>query len=394
LSFDKYNYTILYRMKINLLKYFVIGFALLPFVSNGQVTINNSIFPVPGDTLRTVTTLNFTGFDKDLVGGDLAWDFTSVSGGFLSETIYSEPEEGEDSDLFPDADLLDNNTLQEIYYKSFNNKVVEIGRSGIDPVLNLIDLTYENDGEALFRRAPFSFGDAYTDESSFFIKSDASVLPDTLLANIPVTVDSLRLLVETKNEDEVDAWGTVELTSGTYDVLRVKRTSTTNAVIGAKVPFLGWVNIDPEEDIFAGLGDLLDLIGESSTVRYQFFANDNKELIANFAEDTDGNLVSLTYKGDVTTSLSKINRKEENLLTYPNPTYGDVTFQLMNLPHDNYKVVVYNIVGKQLWESDIDYLEGKLRADLSHLRKGTYFYSIINGSGHKITTRRIMIITP
>lgn len=367
---------------------------MLPFVSNGQVTIDNSIFPETGDTLRTVTTLNFSGFDKELVGGNLTWDLTSVSGGFLSETIYVDPSEGEDSDLFPDADLLDNNTLQEIYYKSFNNKIVEIGRSGIDPVLNLIDLTYENDGESLFRRAPMSFGDAYTDESSFFIKSDASVLPDTILDNIPVMVDSMRLLVETSHEDEVDAWGTVELTSGSYEVIRVKRITTTNAVLGAKVPFLGWLNIDPDQDIFAGLGDLLDLIGESSTVSYQFFANDNKEIIANISEDTDGNLVSFTYKGDVATSVSKINLKEENLLTYPNPTYGDVTFQLMNLPHDRYKVVVYNIVGKQLWESDIDYFEGKLRADLSHLRKGTYFYSILNGRGHKVTTRRIMIITP
>jgi hypothetical protein len=381
-------------MKINLRKFFVIGFGLLPFMSFGQTTITNSIFPVPGDTLKTVTTVDLPAFNKEMVGEDLTWDFSGVNGGFLTETIYTEPENGENADMFPGADLLDNSTLQEIYYQSFNNKVIEIGRSGLDPVLNLLDLTYENDGESILRRAPMSFGDAFSDNSSFFIKADASVLPDSLLGGLPVMIDSMRLRVITEHEDEVDAWGTVLLPGGTYDVIRVKRTTTTNAELAAKVGFLGWITVDPTNPLFASLGDLLSLLGESVTVSYQFFANDNKEIIANFNEDPDGNLVSFAYKGDLTTSLGKIDLKEENLLTYPNPTFGEVTFQLMNLPHDNYSVVVYNILGKQLWSSEIDYFEGKLRADLSHLKKGTYFYSIINGSGQKIASRRLMIITP
>ena len=381
-------------MKINLPKFFAVVFALLPLISIGQVTITNSIFPVPGDTLRTVTTPNFTGFDKNQVGADQIWDFSNVDGGFLAETIYTEPENGEASDMFPDADMLDNSTLQEIYYETFNNKVVEIGRSGLDPVLNLIDLTFENDGESVLRRAPMSFGDAFSDESSFFIKADAAILPDSILGSLASSVDSLRLLVETKHEDEVDSWGTLELRNGMYDVIRVKRTTTTNAVLGAKVLFLGWVDVDPDNPLFGPLGELLSLLGESTTISYQFFANDNKEIIASFAEDLEGNVITMTYKGDITTSVDKINLKEENLLTYPNPTYGEVTFQLMNLPHDNYSVEVYNVIGRKLWSSEIDFFQGKLRADLSHLRKGTYFYSILNGHGQKVTTRRLMIITP
>ncbi len=363
-------------------------------MSIGQTTITNSTFPAAGDTLRTVVTFDVPNFDKTMVGDNLSWDFTDVSGGFLNEIIYSEPEEGEDSALFPNADLLDDNSLQEIYYETSNNRIVEIGRSGIDPVLNVIDLTYENDGEALFRRAPMSYEDTFSDESSFFIKSSADVLPDSLLDAVPVMIDSLRLLVETSNEDEVDAWGTVKLPGGSYDVLRVKRTTTTNVVLGAKAQFFGWVTVDPENAWFASLGDLLDLLGESSTDSYLFFADGEKEIVAQFNEDTDGNMTSFTYKGDMTTSIGKINFKEENILTYPNPTYGDVTFKLINLPHDNYKVVVYNIIGKQLWSSEIDFFEGKLSADLSHLRKGTYFYSIMNGAGQKVTTRRLMIMTP
>lgn len=382
-------------MKINLLKYFAIAFMVLPFCISAQVTIDNSIFPVPGDTLRTVTTFNFSGFDKEVVGGNNAWNFTTGGGGVLSENFYSEPEEGMAADLFPDADLLDNSSMQEIYYKSFNNKIVEIGRSGLDPVLNLIDLTFENDGESILRRAPMSFGDAFSNESSFFIKADAAVLPDSILGDLAASVDSLRLLVETGHEDEVDAWGTVSLPNGeTYDVIRIRRVTTTNVVLGAKIIILGWVDVDPNNPLFGSLGEFLSLLGESTNVSYSFFANNNKEIIASFTEDADSNLVSMTYKGDMTTSIAKINLKEEDLLTYPNPTYGNVTFQLINMPHDDYKVVVYNILGKQLWSSEINFLEGKLNADLYHLRKGTYFYSILNGKGQKVTTRRLMIMTP
>ncbi|MEM9547951.1 MAG: T9SS type A sorting domain-containing protein [Bacteroidota bacterium] len=382
-------------MKVTLLKKILVGFMLLPLFANGQTTITNSIFPVPGDTLRTITTFNLPEFDKNLVGGDLYWDLSNTSGGFLSETFYAEAEAGGAFDMFPDADLLDNTTLQEIYYQTTDDKIVEIGRSGLDPVLNLLDLTFENDGEAVFRRAPISFEDTFSDNSSFFIAASGDALPDSLLALIPAQVDSLRLLVETGNEDEVDAWGTVELPGGdTYDVLRIKRTTTTNAVLGVKVPIFGWINVDPSNPLFAVLGDLLDLLGESTADSYIFLADGEKEVIASLNEDTEGNLVSFSYKGDMTTSINKIDRKKEDILTYPNPTFGDVTFQLINLPHDNYQVVVYNIIGKQLWSSDINFIEGKLRADLSHLQKGTYFYSIVNGAGQKVTTRRLMIMTP
>ena len=382
-------------MKITLLKKFLVGFMLLPFVASGQTTVTNSIFPVPGDTLRTVITFNLPEFDKEMVGEDLYWDLSNASGGFLSETFYAEPTMGSASEMFPDADLLDNTTLQEIYYQTTEDNVIEIGRSGLDPVLNLIDLTYQNDGEAVFRTAPISYEDTFADSSSFFIAAPGDVLPDSLLALIPAQIDSLRLLVETKNESEVDAWGTVELPGGdTYDVLRVKRTTTTNAVLGAKVPIFGWINVDPDVPLFAVLGDLLDLLGENVTVSYQFLADGEKEVIALFSEGPEGDLISFSYKGDMTTSINKIDRKKEDILTYPNPTFGDVTFQLINMPHDNYKVVLYNIIGKQLWSSDINFIQGKLRANLSHLQKGTYFYSIVNGAGQKVTTRRLMIMTP
>lgn len=388
------SYKKIYIMKRNLHSIFTFLLLGLPFGLVSQVTITNSIFPVVGDTLQVIASTNSADFDASMVGADQVWDLTSLSGGAVNQTRYVNPSEGDASDMFPDADLLDNTNAQEIYYKSFNNKVIEIGRSGLDPVLNLIDLTFSNEGEAVLRRAPMSFGDVYGDESSFTITSATSAIPDSLFPGISTFADSLRLTVTTDNDDEVDAWGALKLPSGDFDVIRLKRTTTTFSVLEARVAVVGWLTLDESSPFFDLLGDLGGLLGETVTTSYQFYANDNKEVMANVSEDADGNIVGISYKGDMTTSVDPTRLNVEDILTYPNPTYGNVTFNLQNLPQDNYKVVLHNIIGKQLWSEDVNKGTRRLEANLSFLRKGTYLYSIVDGNGHKISTRRLMIITP
>lgn len=361
---------------------------------NAQITVTNSIFPVAGDTLTTIGAADATGFDRELVGADQVWDLTGIPEGITIETFYIDPEEGESADMFPDADLLNKSGNQEIYYRSFNNKIVEIGRSGLDPVLGAINLTFENDGEAVLRRAPMSFGDVYDDASSFSIAAPSSVIPDTILPGVTGIVDSLRLTVETENDDEVDAWGTLMMPERNYDVIRVKRTTTTDAILEVKVPVLGWSTLDASNPLTPLLGDFADLLGASTTTSYQFFTDGEKAILANISYNEEDELTGFQYKADVSTSVGDVYTKPGSVHTYPNPTYGRVSFELQNLPKDNYEILVYNIIGKELWRSPVDPATSRINADLGHLRKGTYLYSVIDSKGRKVTTRRLVIITP
>ncbi|MFT6337438.1 MAG: hypothetical protein ACI86M_002482 [Saprospiraceae bacterium] len=381
-------------MKKNLQSIIAFLAVILPALLVGQVTITNSIFPVPGDTLKTIAAVDAGGFDPSLVGENLEWDLRNISQDQANETIYSEASEGDAAEMFPDADLLDKSTNQEIYYKSFNNKIVEIGRSGLDPVLNIINLTFNNDGESVLRRAPMSFGDAYDDESSFMIAAPASVIPDTLFPGLSDFIDSMRLTVETEHDDFVDSWGTLRLPGADYEVLRVKRTTSTNAILEVKAPFIGWSVLDENNPLTAALGDLAGLLGVNITNSYQFYGNDNKEILADLTYDDEGTLLTASYKGDIITAVNEINFRDVRVKTYPNPTYGDVTFELSNLPDGDYSVVLYNIIGKRLWSDKFDNNSGRLNANLSHLKKGTYLYSIVDENGRKVTTKRLMIITP
>ena len=381
-------------MKKNLQSLFAFLAVILPSIMAGQITVTNSIFPVAGDTLRTVSATDAGGFDPSIIGSNLEWDLRGITSDEAILTIYSEASEGDAADTFPDADLLDKSVAQEIYYKSFNNKIVEIGRSGLDPVLNAINLSFTNEGESVLRRAPMSFGDAYDDESSFRIAAPSTVIPDSLFAGLSTLLDSIRLTVETENDDFVDSWGTLRLPGGDYEVLRLKRTTTTNATLEVQAPFIGWSVLDESSPFFSSLGDFADLLGETITTSYQFYGSDDKEILANLTYDDENTLINASYKGELSTATEEIDFRTVGVKTYPNPTYGDVTFELSNLPDGEYSVVLYNIIGKRLWSDQFDNATGRLNADLSHLKKGTYLYSIVDKNGRKVTTKRLMIITP
>lgn len=395
---DRFGNETLYKKKImkkNLQSIVAFLAIILPTVLVGQVTINNSIFPVPGDTLRTLAANNDAGFDPGIVGENLEWDLRGLSNDQVTLTIYSDASEGDAIEMFPEADLLDKSDAQEIYYKSFNNKIVEVGRSGVDPVLGILDLSVNNDGESVLRRAPMSFGDAYDDDSSFKITSPSSVIPDELFPGLTGFIDSIRLTVETENNDFVDSWGKLRLPNDDYDeVLRIKRTTTTNATLEVQVPGLGWSLLDENSIFYEALGEFSELLGETITTSYQFYANDNKEILANLTYDDEGTLLTSIYKGELITSTSDVDFREVGVATYPNPTYGDVTFELKNLPKGEYSIALYNIIGKKLWSNNFDKNSEVMNTNLGHLKKGTYLYSILDENGRKVTTKRLMIITP
>ncbi len=88
-----------------------------------------------------------------------------------------------------------------------------------------------------------------------------------------------------------------------------------------------------------------------------------------------------------------IDHEDSHVIAHPNPTFGAISFELFNYPFGNYKLEVYNVIGKKILSADFNAGDGRsLQADLSSLKKGTYLYSIFDGNGKKITTKRVSII--
>lgn len=375
-------------------------FLLFSFsAANSQVEIGTSIFPEVGDTLRVTTVGNYETFGDSLVGGPHVWDLSNLPMNFVAEQVFKNVEESEDGDMFPEATMYTGSpTTQEVFYQTLDDKVLELGRSGIDPAIGLIDATFRFTGEAVFRQAPINLDDTFVEQNVVSIAVSKDILPDTLLNSLgPLVafVDSFRLAVQSESLDTVDAFGTMILPSGEFEVLRVRKQIRINNEIEVK-SFLGWAPLP--DDLLEQLGPLGEQLGETNTTTYEFYANDVPEVLASVTELPDsefGNRFSVTYKSDpgvlnVVTLPSDV----PDALAYPNPTYGRINFELFNLPADEYTVTVYNIIGKKMRSFVIPLGKTKLATDLYGLRKGTYMYSVRNSKGAIVTTKRLMIMTP
>ena len=356
----------------------------------GQITVTNSTFPEAGDTLFTIldTESNISIGDA---GENVIWDFRSLAGPFVRETRFLEASEGIASEDFPDADLVSlSANEQETYYKSFSNKIIEIGRAGEFVPGFDIPVVYEEN--PTYRRAPISYGDVDDDESIASVDVGADIIPAELLEGSPFEFDSIRISLISNSESEVDAWGTVKLPDGDYNVIRDKVTTTSDTKLFAKLAIIGWFDITSLVGDIEGIGEA---IGVVETTTYNYYSAEDKEIIASVITDDQDMITSVEYKGDGIISDIKVITPDYSMITaYPNPSFGSVSVQMINYPLGEYRMKVYNVVGKELWAESYQLRSTRVfKADLMHLRKGTYLYSIFDKNGKKLVTKRIAIIS-
>lgn len=356
----------------------------------GQITVTNSTFPEAGDTLFTIldTESNISIGDA---GANVTWDYRSLAGPFVRETRFLEASEGMASEDFPDADLVSlTANEQETYYKSFSNKIIEIGRAGEFVPGFDIPVVYEEN--PTYRRAPISYGDVDDDESIASVDVGADIIPAELLEGAPFEFDSIRISLISNSESEVDAWGIVRLPDGDYDVIRDKVTTTSDTKLFAKLAIIGWFDIT---SLVGGIEGIGDAIGVVETTTYNYYSAEDKEIIVSVTTDDQDMIASVEYKGDAIISDIKVVTPDYSMITaYPNPSFGSVSVQMVNYPLGEYRMKVYNVVGKELWAESYQLRSNRVfKADLMHLRKGTYLYSIFDKNGKKLVTKRIAIIS-
>lgn len=356
----------------------------------GQITVTNATFPQAGDTLFTIID-NDSNIIVGEAGEDKVWDYRSLAGPFGRETLFLEASQGLDSENFPEADLVSiSANEQETYYQSFSNKIIEIGRAG--EFVQGFDIPVQYEENPTFRRAPISFGDVDDDEAIASVDVGADIIPEELLENVPFEFDSIRVSLISNSDSEVDAWGTVRLPDGDYEVVRDKVSTTADTKLFAKLPIIGWFDVSGLVGDIEGLGDA---IGVTQTTTYNYYSANDKEVIVSIVTDDQDEITSVEYKGDAIISDIKVVTPDDTMITaYPNPSFGNVSIQMVNYPLGEYRMKVYNVVGKELWAESFQLRSNRVfKADLMHLRKGTYIYSLFDKNGKKLVTKRIAIIS-
>ncbi len=358
---------------------------------HAQITVEASTFPAVGDTLRTAIDNLPSGIDLGANGANQLWDFTSLQAPFSAEQIILAASEGVQADTFPDADIVtDFGNGAEAYYRITAETYEFLGYAGEDPAGLGVDLVARFEPPTAERRAPMNFLDINTTSGDLSIPFAGDDLPEAILENLPITPDSLRLRITSSRTDVVDAWGTLMIPGGSFEVLREKRIENRDTRIDVRIGGFPWQDIT----------DLLqfgDFLGADTVVTYNYYSNEVKEPIAIVTLDaSEENIQTVAYKAlDIISSTPAIQRGKQDVTAFPNPAIDSARFQFSNLSRGTYKLKIYNILGVVVWEDNYRISGDKtVQVDLSDLRKGTYLYSIQNEQGTTLATKRLLIIRP
>ena len=351
-----------------------------------QVTVTDVTFPATGDTLRTATDINPSGIEITAPGGPFDWDYSGLNVGTQAEVVFLDASEGTVFNEIPNAThVVIDDQLGESYFRVSNEKVEFLAANGDDPTGFGVAALFRFSPPILQRRAPMSFPASNTTESSLAIGFAWDDLPPILTDSLPlpITPDSIRIRIVNNRIDFVDAYGTLTIPGGIYDVLREKRTTTSETIIEAKVPILGW------QDVSAFLGGF-EGVGMDTTISYDFFSNTEKEIIASVSVDADDNPTSVTFKdnGLLSSDGEIINELAINIV--PNPTPGFTYFNFNDFPNGEYELNIFGLNGADLFSKNIALQNNHSELiDLSQLAPASYFYLLKNYKGAVISSGKI-----
>jgi hypothetical protein len=149
-----------------------------------------------------------------------------------------------------------------------------------------------------------------------------------------------------------------------------------------------------------GLTDVAtDLLGNTKIIRYHFWNDVAKEPIAvatmDFQDETAVTMVEFKAEDILSSSVQVADKLQPGVLAYPNPAMTYTNFQFTGLKPGNYNLVIYNLVGSEVWRKHYringPYFE---KEDISHLKKGAYLYALQDQRGKTLITRRLIVVRP
>ncbi|MFM9949141.1 MAG: hypothetical protein ACKV1O_14470, partial [Saprospiraceae bacterium] len=317
------------------MKKLVLSIAVLccGLTSQAQITVTNAMFPEVGDTLYTAIDNMPSGITITSPGGPQSWNFASLQSPFTRQNVVRAASTGSAAGLFPSADvLLSLGNNGEGYFNVTSTRFELVGISGTDPIGQGVQVQTRYNPAEVYRRAPMNAFDVNQTQSALLVAFSADDLPSVILDLLPITPDSLRIRLSNNRVDIVDAWGTLTIPGGIYDVLREKRTQYRDVRLDIKVGFFPWQDITDIVLQLAGIEGIAEL-GKDTTVTYNFFSNEAKEPIAVVtmnATETAPEMVEYKAK-EIVSNVQNTSGLKPSVYAFPNPAIVSVRFEFSNL---------------------------------------------------------------
>ena len=377
-------------MPINNLKsnIYAVFFILISIKITAQTTLTDASFPSANDSLQTAISLSqYTRTLRLSAASSTAqrWDYSYLRSAANSTAKTTERYlAATDTALlrqFPTAKLVrDIGGGQLAAYNKTTTRFELLGYKNIDfgGILRL-PVVAKFLQPVLERRAPLAFNTTNRNQTSFVVAISSDIIPDTLLSALPIRPDSIRVRFQTDRQDKTDAFGTLLIPGGSYEVLRERRYEVTDMKIEAKLNPLPW--LDVTSFILTGTQRPRD-----TTIRYYFWSNSAKEPIAVLTTDDKDSITLAQYK------YLKINTSVENaaytegvasLIISPNPMTTEAVFDIkIESPSAAFSLNIVDNLGKIVLQKSLKIgKEQRVQVDVTSLANGIYWARLVDVDG-------------
>ncbi len=357
-------------------------FLFLHLNSYSQIEVRSYPFSLDANTKLNYVLDYFPKSYIQSKGAHMSWDLSESESPIIEEIVIDKTKLGS----------ISKNSVYEI--KSGTNTVFfsKIKRNFDE--LGFILNTKNNSHIVLYKKPLYfttkslKYGATFSSSSSFDIQLMREELPKELTDKLPVSVKEIKLVGKISRKYHCDAGGRFILEGDEIAALRLSVDENVDLKLydigsGNEIPFI--------EDYI--LKKIYEKAGENKY--YLFFSNSFKYYFAKVDyEKSSGNYIIKYQSNDIKNDALEVNTNKKIFLIYPNPTYSIAKMLIANYGIGKYKLEIYNIIGKKLWEDKLMLSKSNLlRYDFSFLRKGTYIIALKDKYGKLITTRKLVIIS-
>jgi hypothetical protein len=311
--------------------YLLISFALFYSGLYGQIIINSDDMANDNDEFIVSNSFELS-FDPNATGEDYSWDFTELisfsqdtvefagisSMPFILQFIFNNPfdpgYQATEARKLNNIDLIPQIPIDDAYLftKNSSSKIEELGY-GVS--FAGVDLPIQYDNKKTLYEFPLAYGNSANDDYSFSIE-----------------VPGLGYLGESGNRSyEVDGWGSLSTSFGTFEVLRTK------------------IEHIYEDTIYIDSSEFGITIPRELLV-YEWLAEEGGIPLLQITTEF-GIVTSVIYQDSlITTGINEMIAEENHFSLYPQPATDQVNIFFDHLPESNINIIIYDLSGKEVYK--------------------------------------------
>ncbi len=337
-----------------------------------QISITSSDMPQPGDTIRKSNAIATGSIDYTLTGENYAWDFSDLfplyqtvdeyesvsSVPFLYQLVFIPSLVANLAQKYPEVDTLGLPIADP--YRFFKNTSSSFTDVGFAVTVRDIPLPLKFDSPDVIYDFPLNYGNS---DSSF--------------SGINFGVPDLGFIgIDRKRVNEVDGWGTLATSYGSFEVLRIK----------SKVYETDTIYIDS-----VSFGYTLDRI----YTEYKWLANGYETPLLQVTEE--GVLVTVVWTDSVfnpSTAIAEQYFLNDKMSISPNPLSSEGNISIYLNKNSDAEICIYNLSGvmvKRIFSGKMVKGEHKFTINRSalNLQNGIYMVQLKTPSG--VFTQKLII---